>query len=98
MQPPESKWHRKSFLSNLWPKSELTVWRDPSNECDDRTLMQLETKFLRLRTPVTLGSRFGDWEVCWLGGWNKHRFGFMVMVVRVCPQLAPRDRAVLHRQ
>jgi hypothetical protein len=48
--------------------------------------MQLETKFLRLRTPVTVGSRFGDWQVCWLGGWNKHRFGFMVMVVRVSPQ------------
>jgi hypothetical protein len=47
--------------------------------------MQLETKFLRLRTAVTLGSRFGDWQVCWLGGWNKHRFGFMVMVVRVSP-------------
>jgi hypothetical protein len=29
--------------------------------------MQLETKFLRLRTPVTLGSRFGDWHVTWLG-------------------------------
>ena len=45
--------------------------------------MPVETKFLRLRTAVTLGSRFGDWEVCWLGGWNKHRLGFMVMVVRV---------------
>jgi hypothetical protein len=45
--------------------------------------MELETKFLRLHTAVTLGSRFGDWQVCWLGGWNKHRFGFMVMVVRV---------------
>jgi hypothetical protein len=49
------------------------------------TLMQLETRFLRLRTPVTLGSRFGDWHVCWLGGWNKHRLGFMVMLVRVSP-------------
>jgi hypothetical protein len=33
--------------------------------------MQLETKFLRLRTPVTIGSRFGDWRVCWLGGWTR---------------------------
>jgi len=54
-----------------------------SDDCDDR--MQLETKFLRLHTAVTLGSRFGDWQVCWLGGWNKHRFGFIVMVVRVNP-------------
>ena len=45
--------------------------------------MRLETKFLRLKTPVTIGSRFGDWEVCWLGGWTKHRFAYLVMVVRV---------------
>jgi hypothetical protein len=32
--------------------------------------MRLETKYLRLRTPVMLGSRFGDWKVCWLGGWT----------------------------
>jgi hypothetical protein len=32
------------------------------------TNMQMETKFLRLRTPVELGSRFGEWQVCWLGG------------------------------
>jgi hypothetical protein len=46
--------------------------------------MQLETKFLRLRTPVTIGSRFGDWEVCWLGGWTRHRLRYLVMVVRAC--------------
>jgi hypothetical protein len=45
--------------------------------------MALETKFLRLKTPVTIGSRFGDWKVCWLGGWTKHRFAYLVMVVRV---------------
>jgi hypothetical protein len=33
--------------------------------------MQPETKFLRLRTPVTIGSRFGDWKVVWLGGWTR---------------------------
>jgi hypothetical protein len=40
--------------------------------------MRMETKFLRLRTPVELGSRFGDWSVCWLGGWGK-------------PDVLPRD-------
>jgi hypothetical protein len=45
--------------------------------------MQLETKFLRLRTPVTLGSRFGDWHVTWLGGWSKHRLYYLVMVVEI---------------
>ena len=43
----------------------------------------LETKFLRLRTPVALGSRFDDWQVCWLGGWGKYRLFYLVMVVRV---------------
>ena len=45
--------------------------------------MRIETKFLRLRGPVTLGSLFGDWRVCWLGGWNKHRIYYLVMVCRV---------------
>jgi hypothetical protein len=43
---------------------------------------QPETKFLRLRTPVTIGSRFGDWEVTWLGGWTRDRLSYLVMVVR----------------
>lgn len=45
--------------------------------------MQLETKFLRLRTPVTIGSRFDDWQVCWLGGWGRDRLYYLVMAVRV---------------
>jgi hypothetical protein len=45
--------------------------------------MQMETKFLHLRTPVELGSRFGDWEVCWLGGWARFRLHYLVMVVKV---------------
>jgi hypothetical protein len=45
--------------------------------------MEMETKFLRLRTPVELGSLFGDWSVCWLGGWSKHRLYYLVMLVRI---------------
>jgi hypothetical protein len=45
--------------------------------------MQMDTKYLRLRTSVTLGSRFGDWRVCWLGGWEKHRMYYLVMLMRV---------------
>ena len=45
--------------------------------------MHLETKFLRLRTPVTIGSRFGDWQVTWLGGWTRDRLSYMVMVVKI---------------
>jgi hypothetical protein len=47
--------------------------------------MRMETKFLRLRTPVELGSRFGDWSVCWLGGWSKHRLYYLVMLVKLEP-------------
>lgn len=51
--------------------------------CGPRTFMQLETKYLRLRTPVTMGSRFGDWQVCWLGGWGRDRMFYYVMLVRI---------------
>jgi hypothetical protein len=55
--------------------------------------MQMETKFLRLRTPVELGSRFGDWQVCWLGGWARFRLYYLVMLVRVpCVILLARRR------
>ena len=45
--------------------------------------MRMETKYLRLRTPVELGSRFDEWQVCWLGGWAKHRLNYLVMLVKV---------------
>ncbi len=44
-----------------------------------------ETKYLRLCTAVTLGCRFGDWRVCWRGGWSRHRLFYLVMLVRVEP-------------
>jgi len=42
----------------------------------------LETKLLRLKTPVAIGSRLDDWKVCWLGGWTRDRLSCLVMVVR----------------
>lgn len=47
--------------------------------------MQLETKFLRLRTPVMLGLRFGERHVTWLGGWSRHRLYYLMMVVKLEP-------------
>jgi hypothetical protein len=47
------------------------------------TRMRLETKFLRLKAPVTIGSRFGEWNVCWRGGWTRDRLSYIVMLVRV---------------
>jgi len=44
--------------------------------------MHLETKFLRLPKPVELGEQIEGWRVCWLGGWDKNRIFYMVMVVR----------------
>ena len=43
-----------------------------------RSAMAFETKFLRLRTPITIGSRFGDWRVCCLGEWTRHRLSYLV--------------------
>ena len=60
----------------------LITQRQAAKELD-LTDRQMETKFLRLRTPVELGSRFGDWSVCWLGGWAKHRLYYLVMLVRI---------------
>ena len=42
--------------------------------------MHVQTKFLRLCKPVSLGDRIDDWRVCWLGGWDKCRVFFVVMV------------------
>jgi hypothetical protein len=44
--------------------------------------MHVQTKFLRLRKPVSLGDRINNWRVCWLGGWDKCRVFFVVMVER----------------
>ena len=49
--------------------------------CGLATAMHLETRFVRLRTAVTVGSRFGEWQVSWVGGWRKHRLAYLVMLV-----------------
>lgn len=69
-------------------KAGLTQFRPASNECPDPRVnaMQLETKFLRLRTPVTLGPRFGDCHVTWLGGRGRYRLFYLVMVVKTKPR------------
>ena len=58
--------------------------------------MHVQTKFLRLRTPVSLGDRIDDWRVCWLGGWDKCRVFFVVMVEREYEQpVAPCNARVV---
>ena len=45
--------------------------------------MHVETKFLRLFRAVNLGDEIDGWRVCWLGGGDKGRVLFVVMVERV---------------
>jgi hypothetical protein len=45
--------------------------------------MLVETKFLRLGRAGELGEDLNGWRVCWLGGWDKCRVLFVVMVKRV---------------
>jgi hypothetical protein len=42
----------------------------------------IETKFLRLRRAPALGDRIDGWRVCWLGGWDRGRVFYIVMVER----------------
>jgi hypothetical protein len=49
--------------------------------------MRIETKYLHLRKPVELGYEIGGWRVCWLGGWDKGRVFYVLMVVRVKPEV-----------
>ena len=44
--------------------------------------MRVETRFLWLCRPAVLGEHIDGWRVCWLGGWDKCRVFFVVMVER----------------
>ena len=45
--------------------------------------LRVETRYLRLGKPVALGARIDGWRVCWLGGWDRGKVFFVVMVERV---------------
>ena len=44
--------------------------------------MAVQTKFLRLCRPASLGDRINGWRVCWLGDWDRCRVFFVVMVAK----------------
>jgi hypothetical protein len=44
--------------------------------------MQVQTKFLRLFREVAIDDRIDGWRVCWIGGWDRCRVLFVVMVER----------------
>jgi hypothetical protein len=60
-----------------------------------RVAMHIQTKFIRLCESVSLGEYIDDWWVCWLGGWDKCRVFFVVMVAKEHehPPLARKPRA-----
>jgi len=43
-----------------------------------KATIRIETKFLRLLQPVTIGDRIDGWRVCWLGGWDRGRLFYIV--------------------
>jgi hypothetical protein len=51
--------------------------------------LQVQTRFLRLREPVSLGDRIDGWRVCWVGGWDKGKALFIVMVEHVVRAAQP---------
>jgi len=50
--------------------------------CLEGQHVQIQTKLLRLQSSVALGDQIDGWQVCWLGGWDKCRVFFVVMVVK----------------
>ena len=70
----------------------LAAETDPAAERPPR-VPQVETKFLRLRQPARLGERIDGWRVCWLGGWDRGRVFYVVMVERALhgPDQLPLD-------
>jgi len=45
--------------------------------------MEVRTKFLRLTKPVALGDHVDGWRVVWVGGWDRCRVLFVVMVEKL---------------
>jgi len=45
--------------------------------------LQVQTCFRRLYQPAVLGDHIDGWRVCWVGGWDKGKVVFVVMVERV---------------
>jgi hypothetical protein len=52
--------------------------------CLERQHMQILTKFLWLQRPVPLGDQIDGWRVSWVGGWDRCKVFFVVMVVEEC--------------
>jgi hypothetical protein len=49
--------------------------------------LEVRTRFLRLREPAALGDRIDGGRVCWIGGWDRNKILFVVMVESVTRKL-----------
>jgi hypothetical protein len=47
--------------------------------------MHIQTKFLVLSKPAALGDEIDGWRVSWVGGWDKRRVFFYVIVLKAPP-------------
>jgi hypothetical protein len=54
--------------------------RYPTTAPDRQPSTPVPTQFLRLFHEVSLGERIDGWRVCWVGGWDRCRVVFVVMV------------------
>ncbi len=43
---------------------------------------RIETKFVWMCRAARIGERIDGWRICWVGGWDKCRILFVVMVER----------------
>jgi hypothetical protein len=57
----------------------------PTQQSHRWVAMKVETKFLRIFRLAALGDHIDGWRVCWVGGWDKCRVLFVVMVERQRP-------------
>jgi hypothetical protein len=59
---------------------------EPTPAATPEQVVQLpvQTRFLRLSKPAVLGDCIDGWRVCWIGGWDKGKVLFVVMVERDC--------------
>jgi hypothetical protein len=48
----------------------------------ERSGCVVQTRYLHLLQPAILGSCIDGWQVCWIGGWDKGKVFFLVMVKR----------------
>ena len=51
--------------------------------CGMRGATQVETRFLKLCSSVEVGAIVDGWTVSWVGGWDRARVFFLVMVIRI---------------